>query len=120
MPKKTSQKRLTIPKDIWDIVDFDGFDRRKDFGFFITDDKRVVISTVELAVECKFQYIGRCSLDDKHRFFIPSNVDTYLGNGDIYYFSTYISQHFIYLYKITPEILKNHQESNVSKLLAVL
>ena len=33
MAKKTSQKRLTIPIDLWDSAHFFEFDR-KNFGFF--------------------------------------------------------------------------------------
>ena len=119
MAKKSSQRRLTVPQDIWDIVNFDMYNR-KEFGFFITEDKRVVIMPINSGIKKALQFIGKCPFDEKHRFFIPANVDTYLGDGEDYYFSTYITPHCIYLYRLTKEIIKLNQEKNTAKLLKTL
>ncbi len=119
MARKSSQGRLTIPKDIWDIVDFAHYDTPS-FGFFITEDSRVAIMHVSLGTELKYEYLGKCNFDDKHRFFVPSNVDIYLGDGNIYYFTTHLVKSCIYLYKLDNSILQKRQNLQINKLLSTL
>lgn len=119
MAEKTSQARLTIPKDIWDVVGFGKYEK-PNFGFFITDDSRVLIMDVNLGVEFEYEFLGKCNFDDKHRFFIPKNVDTYLGKGAIYYFSTSICQSSIYIYKLDINMLQKRQDLQLRKLMASL
>lgn len=119
MANKKSQKRLTIPKDIWDISKFDDYNT-SNFGFFITDDSRIVIMCPEVGNECGYEYIGLCHLDHCHRFFLPKNVDIYLGEGDDYYFSTYVLTDRIYFYKLNISICQKRQNLQLQKLLASL
>ncbi|NLC87507.1 MAG: hypothetical protein GX682_01820 [Clostridiaceae bacterium] len=103
MARKDSQGRLTIPIDIWDLVDFENCKENK-FVFFVTKTSEVVIASLYADGFENLECLGYCRLDEKHRFFIPKNVDLYLGNelGDEkdYYFSTYISKKCVYLHKI--------------------
>lgn len=119
MARKSSQARLTIPKDIWDIVKFDNYNEPC-FGFFITQDSRVVIADIHLGTECQYEYLGKCYFDEKHRFFVPKNVDAYLGEGNDYYFSTYLNQSSIYVYKFNISMYQKRQDAQLQKLLASL
>ena len=119
MARKTSQARLTAPKDIWDIVGFNNYDRNQ-FGFFISDDSRVLIMDISLGRKFKYEFLGKCNFDEKHRFFVPKNVDTYLGEGSTYYFTTSICQSSIYLYKLDVSLLQKRQNLQLQKLLASL
>ena len=119
MAQKGSQARLTLPKDIWDVVKFDDYENPR-FGFFITDDSRVVISEMESGINSNYEFIGICTFDDKHRFFIPKNVDTYLGAGKTYYFSASIPCSNVYFYKLDLSISQKRQNLQISKLLSDL
>ena len=98
MINKKSQGRLLIPRDIWDVTNFDSL-KDPSFGFFLTEDLRVVITTIDVGELKKYQYLGHCKFDDKHRFFISHNVDTYLGDGNRYYFSIFLNTNLIYINK---------------------
>lgn len=119
MARKNSQARLTIPKDIWDVVGFDDY-TKPNFGFFITDDSRIAIMHVDLGTSFEYEFLGKCNFDCKHRFFIPKNVDTYLGDGNVYYFTTSLCQSSIYIYKLDVSVLQKRQNLQLQKLLASL
>lgn len=119
MARKQSQARLTIPKDIWDIVDFGDYNE-PNFGFFITNDSRVVITDISLGTDFDYEFIGKCTFDERHRFFVPKNVDTYLGEGDIYYFTTSIHQSVVYFYKLDLNLLQKRQKAQLEKLISSL
>ena len=116
MAKKSSQARLTIPKDIWDIAKFDDFDR-KDFGFFILPDSRVIIANRSIGKLLDYQFLGSCTFDQKHRFFVPKNVDEYLGAGNIYYFTTSLKGSIVYFYKTSSESLVKLQNYQLNILI---
>ena len=119
MPRKDKQKRLTMPLDIWQSAKFDDFERC-DFGFFISNDSRIIITNVENGRNENFEFLGKCGFDCKHRCFIPENVDAYLGEGDIYYFTTHTFNYGVYIYKIDREITRKRQELQLQALLAIL
>ena len=119
MPRKDRQKRLTLPLDMWQSAKFDDYvDKR--FGFFITDDSRVIIMNIDEGHNKEFEFLGKCSFDCKHRCSIPENVDAYLGEGDIYYFTTHIYTYGVYIYKINHEICQKRQNLQLQALLATL
>lgn len=119
MARKGSQARLTIPKDIWDLVEFDNYNEPC-FGFFITQDSRVIIADIHLGTEWQYEFLGNCHFDEKHRFFLPKNADAYLGEGDCYYFTAYLNQSSIYVYKVTTAMCQERQDAQLQKLLASL
>lgn len=119
MAKKSSQGRLLIPKDIWDICNLDNL-ASSDFGFFITKDSRVIITSISLGKKNKYEFLGLCNFDNKHRFYIPKNVDVYLGNGSDYYFSSYLDSKKIYIYKIDINLLQKRQDMQIQLLLSML
>ena len=116
MAKKSAQARLTIPKDIWDTSKFDDYDK-KSFGFFISNDSRVVISNDLVGKNLNYEFLGRCSFDEKHRFFVPKNVDVYLGFGDIYYFTSSLKSSIIYFYKTSNDSLSKLQNYHLDLLI---
>ncbi len=115
MARKSSQARLTIPKDIWDVAKFDECDN-KSFGFFISNDSRVVITNNMVGKKLNYEFLGKCSFDEKHRIFIPKNVDFYLGPGDIYYFTCYLNN-IIYIYKTSNNSLSKLQNYHLNLLI---
>lgn len=121
MATKRTQSRIVVPKDIWDSVKFDDFEE-KDFGFFITDDSRVIITHMSVAEKIhEYEFIGKCNFETKHRFVIPKNVDDYLGSdGRKYYFSASLSKRIIYIYKLDSSILQKRQSLQLQALLASL
>lgn len=116
MAKKATQARLTIPIDIWNISKFDNYDK-KSFGFFISNDSRVVIANDLVCRNLNYEFLGRCSFDEKHRFFVPKNVDAYLGSGDIYYFTSSIESSIIYFYKTSNDSLSKLQNYHLNLLI---
>ncbi len=119
MARKSSQARLTIPKDIWDLVSFDK-EPKACFGFFITEDSRIIIAELDYGRKYNYEFLGNCHFDEKHRFFLPKNVDDYLGEGNLYYFSTYLIYPTVYIYKLTSSMCQNRQDAQLQKLLANL
>ena len=119
MARKSSQGRLTIPKDIWDSVKFNDYLYSK-FGFFKSNDSRIIITNMIIADYFEYEFLGSCKFDDKHRFFIPKNVDEYLGEGDIYYFTSCPFQSFVYIYKINNDIIKKRQSLQLDILLSMI
>lgn len=116
MAIKSTQKRLTIPKDIWDISKFDDFDK-KSFGFFISSDSRVVITSNFVGKKLNYEFLGSCSFDEKHRFFVPKNVDVYLSSGDIYYFTSSSENSIVYFYKTSNASLSKLQNYHLNILI---
>ena len=123
MAKKSSQKRLTIPFDLWEFAKFYQFDLH-DFAFFVLNDSRVIIMPVTSNQASKLECIGKCTFDYKHRFFIPKNVDVFLGEGNEYYFSTELSLpeacSHIFLYKIDKVAQAEMQNYHYNKFLESL
>ena len=109
MAKKDNEGRLLIPIDIWNSVDFSNYNDNN-FGFFITDKSMPAIAHMSLGTEFGYEFIGKCNPDFKHRIIIPENVDIYLGSGDIYYFSSCISQSVIFIHKTTSITVENAKE----------
>ncbi len=116
MAKKSTQARLTIPKDIWDISNFDDYDRNS-FGFFISNDSRVVIANILVGKNLNYEFLGSCSFDAKHRFFVPKNVDVYFGSGDIYYFTSSLKNSIVYFYKTSNDSLSKLQNYHLNLLI---
>lgn len=116
MAKKSSQARLIIPKDIWDISNFDDYDR-KSFSFFISNDSRVVIADISIGKNLNYEFLGKCTFDEKHRFFVPKNVDSYLGSGNIYYFTSSLENSIIYFYKTSNDSLSKLQNYHLNLLI---
>lgn len=120
MARKSEDLRLTIPTDIWNNSKLGKCDSSS-LGFFITDDSRVAIMNLDVGKDNNYDYIGKCYIEGtKHRFHIPKNVDTYLGEGDEYYFSVYLLSDRIYLYKLDRSICQARQLLQIKKLLASL
>lgn len=116
MAKKATQKRLRIPKDIWDISNFDDYDR-KSFGFFISNDSRVIITNTFDGQNLNYEFLGKCVFDEDHRFFLPYNVDNYLGFGDIYYFTSSLKKSIVYFYKTSNDSLSKLQNYHLNLLI---
>ena len=119
MAKRDGNGRLRIPKDIWDSVQFNDY-HNQTFGFFLTEDSRVVIMHIDVGSNFDYEFLGKCTFDEKYRFYLPRNVDTYLGNGDIYYFTTYLSKSCIYVYKLDQSVVQKRQNLQLQTLLAIL
>ena len=109
MAKKDNEGRLLIPIDIWNSVDFSNYNDNN-FGFFITDKSIFAIIHMCLGTEFGYEFVGKCTPDCKHRILIPENVDTCLGSGDVYYFSSCTSQSVIFIHKTTYIIVENAKE----------
>lgn len=109
MAKKASQNRLLIPIDLWKEANFDNYPPES-FGFFIKDNSVVIICNKELAQKFNYQFLGNCNFSDKHRFYIPKNVDNYLGKGDNYCFTSYLTSSFIYIFKVNDELIKTQTD----------
>lgn len=116
MAIKSTQKRLTIPKDIWDIVRFDNY-KPRNFGFFISSDSRVVITDMLIAKKLNYEFLGKCTFDEKHRFFVPGNVENYLGIGEIYYFTSSAKNSIVYFYKTSNDALSKIQGYHLKLLI---
>lgn len=115
MAKKDTTGRLTIPKDIWETSNLCN---GQSYGFYIIDDSRVIITDTMIGESFEYQFLGKCVFDNKHRFVVPKNVDTYLGMGDTYYFSTSSHQSSIFIYKLDLSSMPAHQSAQISKLLS--
>lgn len=116
MATKSSQARLTIPKSIWDMNHFENF-AKDSFGFFVSNDSRVVITSFDVCEHLNYEFLGKCTFDEKHRFFVPHNVDDYLGEGDIYYFTSSLQQNVIYFYKTNAVLLSKLQQYHLQLLV---
>ena len=117
MAKKDNHRRLTIPKDIWSILNLTDEDRTG-LGFFITDDHRVCITLIHIGLRNDFEYVSKCTIDYKHRVVIPDTIDNYLGDGDFYYFTAQINREIIYLYKLGDKTIQEIQKENFFKSFA--
>ena len=109
MAKKDNDGRLLIPDDIWNSVDFSNY-TDANLGFFITDKSIIAITHMSLGTHLRYEFIGECIHDNKHRIIIPENVDLCLGSGDVYYFSASVSQHIIFIHKTTSITIENAKE----------
>lgn len=116
MAIKSTQKRLTVPKDIWDISNFDDY-AKNTFGFFISNDSRVIIADISVGKNLNYEFLGKCTFDEKHRFFVPKNVDFYLGTGNIYYFTSFLENSIIYFYKTSNDALSKLQNYHLNLLI---
>lgn len=123
MAKKDAQKRLTIPFDLWELAKFFEFDRHN-FGIFILEDSRIIITTIDFGEKNRLACLGKITFDEKHRFLLPKNVDTYLGEGDNYYFTVELlespNNRTIFLNKINKDLQKLKQDYHARKLLEYL
>ena len=73
-------------------------------------EENAVAEAKELAQKFNYQFLGNCNFSDKHRFYIPKNVDNYLGKGDNYCFTSYLTSSFIYIFKVNDELIKTQTD----------
>jgi len=119
MPKRDKQGRVTIPKDLFEYAGFCNYDDAN-FGFFLTEDSRVVITHISVAKKYGYELLSTCKFWDVNRVFISQNVNDYLGEGDAYYFTGSIVKNEIFIYKLNTHLLYQRQELQIQKLLASL
>lgn len=119
MARKDKQGRITIPRDLFEYAGFIDYNE-PNFGFFLKDDSRVVITHLSVAENFGYELLGTCKFWDINRVFISKNIDDYLGEGDTYYFTSSILRSEIFIYKVNPSILYKRQEIQLQKLLASL